>query len=235
MRSVLRQGEELALYCYAIPDGVPEGVEVRDAAAILPEQRLLRHRTGSVALFSDWFRYELQRKGLGTWLDTDLYLLSPLDGERPNLFGEESHGWINNAVLRLAPDSPLVPALLEMFEKPTTPSWLPWRPYLAGRVREFLAGEANLSRLPWGSTGPRALTALAERFGMAGEALSADVFNPVPWNEAGWILDPAAGLEDMITERTVAVHLWNECIKDFKNEPAPRGSFLERLQLEGAE
>ena len=32
---------------------------------------------------------------------------------------------------------------------------------------------------------------------------------------------------------TVAIHLWNECIKGFKNEPAPDGSFLSRLKREG--
>jgi hypothetical protein len=31
----------------------------------------------------------------------------------------------------------------------------------------------------------------------------------------------------------VAVHLWNECIKGFKGDPAEQGSFLGRLQEEG--
>jgi hypothetical protein len=33
---------------------------------------------------------------------------------------------------------------------------------------------------------------------------------------------------------TVTVHLWNERIKHFKEKPAPKGSFLARLQQEGA-
>ncbi len=235
MRSVLRQGHSLALYCYRPPGGVPDGVELRQAAGILPEQLVLRHKTGSVAPFSDWFRCELQRKGLGTWVDTDLYLLAPLNSQRPYLFGQEANGWINNGVLRLPADSPLVAALVEFFENPKTPSWLPWRPYLAARLRELVAGKSDLSRLPWGSTGPRALTALAERFGMSGEALPADVFNPVAWNQAAWVRDPAVQLGDVTSERSVAVHLWNECIKGYKNAPAPAGSFLERLHREGAE
>jgi hypothetical protein len=36
----------------------------------------------------------------------------------------------------------------------------------------------------------------------------------------------------MVTERTVAVHLWNECIRAFKDRLAPEGSFLHRLQQE---
>src|SRR5687768_2878830 len=67
LKSVLRQGHRLALYCYREPIGVPDGVELRDAAEILPEHRIIRHKTGSVALFANWFRYELQRRSLGTW------------------------------------------------------------------------------------------------------------------------------------------------------------------------
>lgn len=55
------------------------------------------------------------------------------------------------------------------------------------------------------------------------------------WEKADWILDPAVRLEEVVTERTVALHLWNECIKGFKGEPAPEGSFLYRLQQEGSD
>ena len=99
LRSILRQWNSLALYCYRETEGVHEGIEVRDASEILPQQAVFRHRSGSVALFSDWFRYELQRRSLGTWVDTDLYLLGPIDGERQYLFGEQQPGLLNNAVL----------------------------------------------------------------------------------------------------------------------------------------
>src|SRR5689334_5913692 len=79
--SVIRQGHRLVLYCYRRPAGVPEEVELKDAATILPESSVFYHRKGSVALFADWFRYELQRRGSGTWVDTDVYLLRPLDKE----------------------------------------------------------------------------------------------------------------------------------------------------------
>lgn len=234
MRSVLRQGHPLSLYCYRQPAGVPEGVETRDASEILPPDRLFLHCGKSVAPFSDWFRYELQKRALGTWTDADVYLLAPLDTERSHLFGEEAPGRINNAVLRLPPGSPLLPPLLRIFEARTTPPWLPWRHYLPTRLRELTTGEIDLSRLPWGSTGPIALTAVARQFGVDGEACPPEVLNPVSWREAAWVRDPAIRLDDVITDRTVAIHLWNECIKGFKNQAAPHGSFLERLQWEGA-
>ncbi len=188
-----------------------------------------------MALFADWFRYELQRRELGTWLDTDNYLVAAIDLERPYLLGEYAPGRIANGVVRIPADSPLLSALLDLFHTMRTPDWLPWRWYLPARLREFIAGRADLSRLPWGSTGPHAMTALAQRYGLSSEALPSDVFNPMPWDEAAWILDPAKTLDSVLTERSVGVHLWNQCIKDFKNEPAPRGSFLARLHEEGRE
>jgi len=104
MRSVLRQGHRLSLYCYDRPDGVPHGVELRDAAAILPKTSIIRHHSGSVALFANRFRYELQRRGLGTWLDADAYLVRPLDGSSDYLIGEFEPGRFNNGVLRLPQD-----------------------------------------------------------------------------------------------------------------------------------
>jgi len=233
LKSVLRHGHRHSLYCYDRPEGVPDGVELRDASEILPQSEVFFHRDGSVAMFADWFRYELQRHGLGTWVDTDVYLLRPLDGDRPHLFGREAPDLINNAVLRIPPHSPLLTELLQMFERRTVPQWLPWRAKLRAHARALIGGKADFSRLPFGATGPDALTAIAERLGLASEALPSDVFNPVAWWDAEWICDPQITLDSVTTERTVAVHLWNECIKDFKGAPAPKGSFLARLQHEG--
>ncbi|HVM38980.1 MAG TPA: hypothetical protein VM265_11415 [Sphingomicrobium sp.] len=234
LRSVLRQGQHMVLYCYQLPAGVPEGVEVRDAAEVLPESSARAAWVGRNDLYSDWFRYELLRRELGTWLDTDVYLLRPIDLEKPYLFGAQASDTINNAVLRIPPESPLLSLLLEPFHKRTTPRWLPRRTYWRLRLREIIAGGADLTRVPWGTTSPHALTVLAERLGLDQWAEPVEVFYPMPWENADWIRDPAHKLEDVVTEQTVAVHLWNECIRTFKNDPAPAGSFLERLQREGA-
>ena len=233
LRSVIRQGHRITLYCYGAVAGVPEGVAVEDASDIIPEAEIFRHDAGSVGHFSDWFRYELQNRGLGTWIDTDVYLLRPLDDERAYLFGEQSAGVLNNAVLRLPGDSPVLPELLEPFRESVTPDWLPMRVRLLSKLRELARGKADLGRLPWGSTGPQGLTALARRYSLISEAFPSDVFYPVAWQKAAWILDPRIALQDVVSERTVAVHLWNECIRPFKDKPAEEGSFLHRLHSEG--
>ncbi|HST37368.1 MAG TPA: hypothetical protein VLK25_12160 [Allosphingosinicella sp.] len=234
LRSVLQQGHPVSLYCYERPEGVPEGVELCDAAAVLPQASIMRHQGGSVALFANWFRYELQCRKKGIWLDTDIYLLAPLPDDRPILFGWQEPGLIATAVLKLPTDTPLLPPLLSLFEEREIPFWLQPDERLAAWLRRRLTGRTGLSRMPWGSAGPNAVTALAVRHGLVGEALPVESFYPIHHHDARWLLDPARSLDSMIAPTTIAIHLWNEVIKGFKDAPAPSGSFLHRLHEEGA-
>ncbi|MBV8687054.1 MAG: hypothetical protein JOZ90_06150 [Alphaproteobacteria bacterium] len=234
LRSVRAQGHPLRLWCYERPEGVPDGVEVRDAEEILPGAEIIRHQGGSVALFANRFRYELMRRGFGLWVDCDLYLVRPLAGlPQGHLFGWAAPDHINTAVLRLPPDSPLLPPLLALFEERQVPPWLSRRARLAAWLRLKRSGRTGLGRMPWGAAGPLALTWLARQAGLDGEALPAPTFYPRHWDDARWILDPAVTLESVVGAETRAVHLWNELIKGFKDAPAPPGSFLARLHAEG--
>ncbi len=234
LRSVVRQGHRMNLYAYRELAGVPEGVALHDAAAILPESAIIRHRSGSVALFANRFRYELQRLGKGIWLDSDQYLLAPIPAGEGHLFGWQDERQINTSVLRIPPDSPMLGDLLALFEERSIPSWLPPGARLAASLRRAWTGRASLADMPWGTAGPRALTALARRHDILREAVGPEVYSPVHYHDAGWIRDPGVSLASMIAPATLGVHLWNEKIKAFKDEPAPAGSFLARLQAEGA-
>jgi hypothetical protein len=234
LRSALRQGHRVALYCYDQVADIPEGVEVRDAAAILPADSIIHHHSGSVALFANWFRYELQRREFGIWIDMDQYLVAPIETQRPHIFGWQDEGTIASGVLRIPGDSPLLPELIELFEERTIPFWLSRRQRVAAWLRRRATGRTGLSRMPWGSAGPRALTALARKHGLLGEALPVSAFYPMHYLEADWVRDPSRPPEAVLEAGTVGVHLWNEMIKAWKEEPAPAGSFLARLHAEGA-
>ncbi len=233
LRSALSQGRRVALYCYAPPAGVPEGVELRDAADILPEATIIYHRSGSPSLFSNRFRYELLRRGLGTWIDCDVYFVAPLTLHGDYVMGEQGDGKIATSVLRLPPDSPVLAELADLFTEPRVPPWLAWRPRIAAHLRRYMTGRADLSRMPWGSAGPEALTWLAHRYGVADRALPPSRFCPVHWTRAEWIADPALTLESMLAPDTIAVHLWNERLRGFDFTNAPPGSFAARLRDEG--
>ena len=231
----MAHGHPMVLWCYNRPAGIPDGVVLRDAAEILPEEAIIRHRGGSVALFANRFRYELQRRGIGLWVDTDVYLLKPLDNLPEQVFGWGFVDEIYTGVLRLPPDSLLIPPLLDLFEEDKVPPWLPWRARLAAHWRLKRTGRSGLSHMPWGSAGPMAFTALARRHGLDRLALPSEIFYPTHWRDAAWILDPGIALKDVVQRGSLALHLWNELIKGFKNRPAPAGSFLARLHQEGAE
>jgi hypothetical protein len=230
----VRAGHRLTLFCYDRPAGVPDGVDIADAREIVAADRIICYRSGSYALFSNHFRYQLQRQSRGTWVDCDIYLLKPLDGDRPYLIGEETPGMVNGGILRIPADSPLLPLLLAPFDDASVPSWLSWHERARACLRRMVSGRSGLSEMPWGTTGPLALRNAARATGIDLGALPPHVFNPVRWQEAEWIVDPGQKLEGRITPDTVSIHLWNERIKHFKELPAPPGSFLYRLQAEGA-
>jgi hypothetical protein len=52
------------------------------------------------------------------------------------------------------------------------------------------------------------------------------MFYPIPSARAMEFLTPGAAVDQDITDRTVAVHLWNNRLAAFKNTPPPAGSFI---------
>src|SRR6185503_20409471 len=143
MRSVMRQGHHIVLWSYDPPRNIPEGVELRDAAAVVPPYRIIHHQNGSVSLFSNLFRYELQRQGRGTWLDCDVYLLKPLEEEEPYLLAEYEPGQIMSGVLRAPADSPLLLPLIALFDEKIVPPWLNSRARLAAHWRRLATGRTG--------------------------------------------------------------------------------------------
>lgn len=234
LQSFVTHGHRITLWCYKIPENAPPGVLIGDASQIFPADQIIRYRSGSVSLFSNRFRYELQRRSLGVWVDTDFYLLKPMPALPDYTFAWESEALIGTAVLRLPSDSELTASLLRIFTETVVPDWLPIRDRIRARLRLWRTGRTGLPQLPWGTAGPRAVTHYAHQYDLGSCALPTDMFYPVHWSRADWVLDPSISVDSMTTERTVGIHLWNEIIKSHKLAPAPRGSFLARLQEEGA-
>jgi hypothetical protein len=99
------------LHCYERPSDTPEGVQLADASTLLPQSRIIRHReTGSLALFSDILRYEIIGKGLGIYVDCDVFCLRPIE-DADYIFGWESDTFFASGVLKLPPDCPTLSAL----------------------------------------------------------------------------------------------------------------------------
>jgi len=233
LRSALAQGHAVTLYCYDVPSGVPAGIAIRDAAEIMPADRIIHYRSGSVSLFSNMFRYALLKQGKGVWIDTDIYLLRPIPDD-DYVIGWQCDSWLNGAVLRIPDTAPLVDELQAMFDERLIPPWLQRLPLAVAWCRRLATGRSDIASMPWGTFGPAALTALCRRLNLLGLASPPHIFYPAPYQQASWIFEPDRRKTDFIRPDTVAIHLWNERIKHRKTEKAPAGSFLARLQEEGA-
>lgn len=235
MRSVMACGHALQLWCYAPVVGVPEGVICLDAAAVIPEARVFRHvQTGSYSLFSNLFRYALLQRGDGIWFDCDVYLLKAIRHRQGYVLGWEEPGVVGTAVLGLPADSPILEELIGYFSAIHIPPWLPLRWQLRFAWQRLVAGRYRLETMPWGHLGPQAMTRMIEKHSLAHQVQRQEILSPWTYHEAGWIVRPNERLEDRVGANTVAVHLFNQMIREFKGQSAPTGSFLERLQNEGA-
>jgi hypothetical protein len=98
--SALAAGHHVRLFAYGDLRNVPAGIERADARDVFPESAIIRHhKTKSPSIFADRFRYEIMRRGLGAWSDTDVLFLKPLLDEAPMICGWESSSQIGNSVL----------------------------------------------------------------------------------------------------------------------------------------
>src|SRR5690606_14141042 len=113
---------------------------------------------GSFAIFSDLLRYEIQKKGLGLYVDCDCYCLRPIEDE-DYIYGFEAANFIANGVLKLPRDCPVVDELCRLKDAHALiPPWASKRRRTYYLWRARLGLPVKIQDFPWGFTGPHALT-----------------------------------------------------------------------------
>jgi hypothetical protein len=234
LSSFVRRGHRVVLYCYDQPKDVPDGVETADAGPIVSSDRIFKHKeTGSYAFFSDLFRYQLMRASAGIWIDCDVYCVRPITTETPHVFGWQRAGSVNNAVLRLPHDSPVLDPLIALFaQKTPVPPWLSKEQSEHWLAARFAGEEFTMADLPWGSSGPEALTYCLGANGLLRHASPVEVFYPLPFNRGQLLLQAGADLRGIVTPRTLTIHLWNQMLSRHLDR-AERGSAIDRLRRTG--
>lgn len=218
--SMVRQGHRVRLFTYGKVKNVPDGIEVEDANAVLPWEQMLFHRaTNSPALGANVFRYHMMRAGLGLWLDLDVLLLKPIVRTSEPLFGFQDSRLINNAVLFLPPDSPVLDDLIDFTGRryPVPPFYSP-RKKIRLTLRKCVGRPVHVSDLKWGVFGPHALTHFVRKHALADKAAQREVYYPVHPADAHSLFLADGGVEDMLGDETVAIHMWNELLR----QPSPR-------------
>ncbi len=224
----------MTLHCYDSPKDAPSGVTLADAAAVIATSRVFRHKaTGSYAIFADYFRYELLRRGFGLWIDCDVYCVKPIGLGDGHVYGWQAPDSINNAVLGLPANSPALTPLIATFT--TQSPIMPWYPLQAQQnlaAAKRAGAVFGAADLPWGATGPLALTHVLTTAGLARHARPHRVFYPIPFEEADRLLSPEYDAAAAIAPDTLAVHLWNEKIRRGLASLS-RGSPIHRLISRG--
>jgi len=230
LRSFKRAGHAVVLHSYSDVADLPAGIQASDAALIVPRNRIIRHRkTGSFALFSDIFRYELLRRNEGSiYVDCDVYCVRPIPFADV-IMGYERDGVINGAVLALPGNSGILADLLQAVNgRRFIPPWLSHSKATKLRLNRLL-GRQGIEYLPWGSLGPRALTYLAERHSLLDKAQPTDVFYPVDMDRITLLFDPELSIGDLITPRTKCIHIYNEVVRRQRLVNIPPTSPLGRM------
>jgi hypothetical protein len=215
LRSFVRHGHRTMLHVYERPADAPEGIEFSDANELLPASRIVRYsKGGGLSLFSNLLRYEMQKKGLGLYVDCDCYCLAPLE-DAEYVYGFESTNSIANGVLKLPRDCPVVHHLCKLKDTHSLiPPWASAKRQMYYRWRARLGMRVKLQDLPWGYTGPFALTWYLKQYGLDRHAAPIDTFYPVHFKQTDLFFDPELRIEDVTTPRTRLLHLSNEKLRD---------------------
>ena len=210
--SFVRQGHEVDIYAYEPAGDLPAGATWQDASTVLPRERLFFYKDeGTPGVFSDLFRLELMRREAGIWADCDVYCVKPFEGLGDYIFGWERQDSINNAVLRIPADAPLLDDLISVFDTENRPLLEPHLPLgrrLEVAVRRLLGDKVPPSHMQFGATGPFALTHYVNRRGLADKALPSAVFYPVPYLGIPALTEPGSDIADHLTQETLGVHIW---------------------------
>ena len=230
--SCMAQGHALTIYTTEKTAGIPPGVIVRDAREVFDHQNIVRHeKTGSAALHSDIFRYQLLRKTPHIWVDLDIFCLRPLNFESEYIFAHEDANTINGALLRLPRNSP---TLLELLKY--TPEYRGYPPFFnkSRKLRywlKFAGRKPTIAQWPWGAIGPRGLSYHLQRNQEIQYALASEAFYPISLSDLDKLCMPNTLQREALPNGSYTVHLWASQLKKYLQSQyagrIPERSFLD--------
>lgn len=237
LKSFVDRGQKITLFSYHDIPNVPEGVIRRDGREVLDTDNFLKYeKKDSFALFADLFRIHMLRACPGMiWVDTDVYCHRPMEYDSDVVMGFELPGGarVNNAVLGLPPDHPMLAAMIGFMADPfAIPPWL--RRAQGDAYREAAArGEpVHVSQQAWGTWGPLMVTHFATTMGLLGQVQPLEAFYPVTFRDRLAFLRPTRKVTPLLTSATTALHLWASNKRELglrHHGLPPGGSYLADL------
>jgi hypothetical protein len=231
LRSFALAGHRVRLHCYDAPRNLPPDVELFDASVLMPKDRIVYYKeNGSPSLFSNLYRLKILEAGMGLYIDCDVFCLKPIP-QGDYIFGYQTDTELNGAVLKLPADSPMLRDALAMTSDPFyIIPWLSEKKLRRYRLRKAIGLPIHISYYAWGKLGPEAITYFAGKAGVMHHAVPVDIFYPVHYDRVSMLLDPALSLDDIVTPRTLCIHLFDKNLKEqMKGGAIPTGSPLDQM------
>ncbi|MFC0819813.1 galactosyltransferase Lgt5 [Moraxella marmotae] len=233
LQSFLKCGHTVHLYTYDEIDNIPAGITVCDGNQIIDHSKIIKHKkSGSFALFSDIFRYELLKKTANIiYVDCDVYCLKPVFiPEHGYLYGYESASYINGAVLALPKDSPLLNILSNLGQSSNfVPEWYSTYNKLRLKIKRLFGYAKDITEMGWGVIGPSAITHYANKLNVANLAQAPEVFYPIHHEQTHKLLDENIKIDDIISDDTLCVHLYNETLRSVDLSKIAQNSILAQM------
>lgn len=214
LSSFVKNGIGVRLHAYEPPIDVPPGVVLEDAAEVLPRDKVFFYKpgsfnAGSVAGFSNLFRYTLIHRIGGWWVDSDCCCLQPFSLDSDEVYFEQPHKTedfsVASALFRAPSGSPVLRYCLERF------------------------AQKDPARIVHGETGPRLFTEAVLAQQKRGFVLPPEKYCPVAW----WDYERLFTDETLSLEGCFAVHFYNAMIDASgldKNANFPADAPFERLK-----
>lgn len=216
LKSFIQNGHQVYLHSYAEIKDIPQGVIQVDANKIITEDKIIKHKaTGSYALFSDIFRYELLKQicGDGIYVDCDVYCISPIVQEEYILGYEDDHK-INGAILALPSQSLVLDQLLRAAYDPYfIPPWYSSSKQFRFKLKKIFGFARHVEDMPWGVIGPEAISYYMREADLLEKCKAMDYYYPIHYSCVSKLLDPDLILNDVISSRTQCIHLYNEMLR----------------------
>ncbi len=192
--SFLQHGHEYHLYCYDDISDAPDGTVLKDAREVLPASEIFAYQhgpgRGSVSAFSNLFRYKLLLDKGGWWVDTDVVCLRPFNFSQPIIFASE----------RVANETLATTCIIK----------LPVGHPVADQCYS-ISRQADRQTLKWGEIGPNLIHQVIQSHNLSDAVKDVDVFCPIYHFHWQRLIDAdPTRAQQMITDKTYAVHLWHE-------------------------
>lgn len=217
----------MRLHCYEPPEDLPPSVEVVDASQLMPESEFFG---GRLALGSDRYRYRLVEAGYGLYVDCDVFCVAPIP-DRDYIYGWENPYSINCAVLKFPPGCTLSQDLLAATANEYyVPFWYSRSKRMWLNARKSAGFGKSVLHMEWGVWGPELVTRLIRKNDLTDEAAPIDVYHPVQGVSTPLLFEPELRIDDLITPRTLTIHLCNSFLK---GRDVPAGSPLDELIQRG--